>query len=617
MIRNFRRRWNTIRAFAAAGHRWRDKIALAMAGIARHRPFGDNSLYARMGRAIARQIAPRVSLAGAQRIQLDLTDLVDPMIFEEIYVEHTYPIERVRFQPDLVIDCGACSGMFALLARAHFPAARIIALEPEPNNFIRVRQNIDLNSAQIEAMPVAVGLDAGQVKFSGEGFGGHLASASEPNTITVEMISLPELLRQCRPQQLVLKIDIEGAEREILPAIVELLPPQTVIFLETHHEESICTSYLQPYLAAGFIHDLIRHRLEADQVSLYVERLLVRDLSPVRHFCTYFDHNYSSLGLALYESLRSHCPSFCLWILCLDEESRAFLIGLALPQVRLISLEEFEREDAPLRAAKANRSLIEYYFTCTPSLPLFVLRRAPAIDLITYLDADLFLFSSPEQVFSEIGSASVAIIAHGFSGQLIHMEENGLYNVGWLSFRRDESGLACLQLWREQCLAWCYLRHEAGRYADQKYLDDWPSRFSNVKVLANKGANLAMWNIANYRITRKADRVMVDDDPLIFFHFHGLRRPRRWIFSMSATYYRFKPTRLISHYVFAPFVQTLLKIETEHNLAAKAGCRLVPHDGGEALQNIWQRMRFVAHVLLNVLQRNYLVARKGRIITTP
>lgn len=617
MIHHLRHRWSTIRSFAAAGLGWRDKCALAIAGFARHRPFGDDSLYARLGRSLARQVTPRVSLADGQRIRIDLTSLVDPMIFEEIYVEHTYPIERVPFQPDLVIDCGACSGMFALLARAHFPASKIVALEPEPKNYSRLQHNIELNRARIETLPVAVGLQAGKVRFSGEGFGGHLATETEIDAITVDMISLPDLLKLHRPERLVLKMDIEGAEREILPAIAHLLPAQTVIFLETHHEESVCAAYLQPYLTAGFQHELIRHRQEADQVSKYVERLLIRNQAPVRYFCTYFDYNYCSLGLALYESLRRHCPSFQLWILCLNEEARAFLSGLALPHVHLISLAEFEFGDLPLQHAKTNRSLIEYYFTCTPSLPLFVLRQAPEADLVTYLDADLFFYADPAQVYSEVGTASIAIIGHRFSKTLGHMEENGIYNVGWLSFRRDANGLACLQWWREQCLAWCHMRHEPGRYADQKYLDTWPQRFQNVKVITHKGANLAMWNLANYRISRRADQVLIDGEPLLFFHFHGLRRPRRWIFSLNAPYYLVRPTPIIARHIFTPYVETLLAIETTHAIGAEPGCRLVPEEGSLASQKITKQARFMAHLLLNFLRRNYLIVRRGRIISAP
>src|SRR6202011_2806436 len=104
----------------------------------------------------------------------------------------------------------------------------------------------------------------------------------------------------------------------------------------------------------------------------------------MRYFCTYFDHNYLARALVLYDSLKRNCADFKLWMLCMDEESYAALEKLKLPEVGLISLSELERDDPLLRQAKTNRSPLEYYFTCTPSLPLFILGRNPDVDLITY-----------------------------------------------------------------------------------------------------------------------------------------------------------------------------------------------------------------------------------------
>src|SRR5947209_6691398 len=147
----------------------------------------------------------------------------------------------------------------------------------------------------------------------------------------------------------------------------------------------------------------------------------------MRYFCTYFDCHYLVRALALYESLKRHCPDFKIWMLCMDEESHATLVKLKLPEVSLLTLSDLERDDPPLRQAKTNRSLLEYYFTCTPSLPLFILRLEPTVDLITYLDADLFFFSTIEPLFEEMQAKSIAIIAHRFSDAFRKWEWNGKY----------------------------------------------------------------------------------------------------------------------------------------------------------------------------------------------
>jgi hypothetical protein len=95
----------------------------------------------------------------------------------------------------------------------------------------------------------------------------------------------------------------------------------------------------------------------------------------------------------------------------------------------------------------------------------------------------------------------------------------GLFNVAWITYRRCAEGLDCLNTYKAECTAWCYDRVEYGRFGDQKYLDTWPSRYSALKIIDDKGVNLAIWNLHNYMIRVKGGVVMIDNDPLVFYHF--------------------------------------------------------------------------------------------------
>lgn len=246
-------------------------------------------------------------------------------------------------------------------------------------------------------------------------------------------------------------------------------------------------------------------------------------MSQVTEYCTYFDVNYLTRGLALHQSLRRHSPAFRLWVLCLDDEAYEALDRLSEKDIRPIRLRDFEEGDGPLTVAKANRTTVEYYFTCTPSVPLYVLRLDPTIQSITYLDADLLFYSDPARLLADRPGHSVTIIPHGFPPQLQHLADRGTYNVGLVSFRNDADGNACLQRWRAQCLDWCYDRTEDGRFADQGYLNDWPDALSGVVVADNPGAGLAPWNFMRYRIDFGAAPPTVDGDPLVFYHFQAFK----------------------------------------------------------------------------------------------
>lgn len=123
-------------------------------------------------------------------------------------------------------------------------------------------------------------------------------------------------------------------------------------------------------------------------------------------FCTLFDSRYLDRGLTLYESIECHCDNFELWVLCMDESAYDFLASLSLQNVRLITLDELEKYDSQLKEVKSERSLLEYYFTCKPSLSLYVLEKSSSADQVTYVDADVFFFSSPEIIYEKMGGIS-------------------------------------------------------------------------------------------------------------------------------------------------------------------------------------------------------------------
>ena len=328
-----------------------------------------------------------------------------------------------------------------------------------------------------------------------------------------------------------------------------------------------------------------------------------------RYFCSYFDGNYVSRGLALYRSLQRHCPEFKLWVLCMDGICFETLTALALPGVHPIALSDFEKGDHDLVAAKQNRTPIEYYFTCSPSLPLFVLDNNPQVDLITYLDADLFFFSEIEPIYDELANRSIGIIGHRCPPFLKYNDQYGIYNVGWVSFRRDAHAMTCLRWWRERCLEWCYDRPEDGRFADQKYLDVWPSRFQKVAVLEHKGANLAPWNLANYTISTHGGRVHVDEQPLIFFHFHGLKPVERWTYDPGLDDYQTKATTVIRRSIYAPYIRTL----------AETARYLPPSIRDTALRgNIREpgagKVRGRLRLVQGILERRYVVVLNGWVL---
>ncbi len=281
--------------------------------------------------------------------------------------------------------------------------------------------------------------------------------------------------------------------------------------------------------------------------------------SSKRHYVTYFDRNYLAKGVAMIRSLAKHEDTdYELYVVCMDELTRTLLEALELPQVTTVPLHSVEQGDEALVAPRAERELVEYYWTLTPTIIRWVLHRYSEIEVLTYLDADLFFFSSPATIFDELGRGSVLIHEHRFSPDLAHLAENGRFNVGLMCFRNDARADTVLTWWRERCIEWCFKRLEQGKMGDQLYLEDWPTRFEGVVVLEHVGAGLAPWNHIQYRYDSGAAGPRVDGRPVVFYHFHSLAVVSPEVI-VPASHSIYRVSEAILSLLFVPYVEAIAR----------------------------------------------------------
>ena len=190
-------------------------------------------------------------------------------------------------------------------------------------------------------------------------------------------------------------------------------------------------------------------------------------------FCTYFDHNYLSRALLMIESLQRFDAKKPIYVLALSELCRQILRQLALPSVEIIPLAALEEAYPELAAVKPTRKTIEYYFTLSPFLPHYLFARTGA-DRITYVDADLYFFTSPQPLLDSLGEASVAITPHRFSFAYRAQLPSDCSMWPGSPTGAVPRGSFVLNTYTAECIEWCYDKLEDGRFGDQKYLDNWP-----------------------------------------------------------------------------------------------------------------------------------------------
>jgi len=131
----------------------------------------------------------------------------------------------IQFEPgDVVIDLGACEGMFSIMIAKIFPFVKVYSYEPVTRTYHQLLRNIGLNgTTNIMPRQLAVGKIAGKMTmYISKDFSGGSSSlitfnpehhiTEEVAVVTLEDIFNNEDIEKAK----LLKIDIEGMEYEVL-----------------------------------------------------------------------------------------------------------------------------------------------------------------------------------------------------------------------------------------------------------------------------------------------------------------------------------------------------------------------------------------------------------------
>jgi hypothetical protein len=173
-----------------------------------------------------------------------------------------------------------------------------------------------------------------------------------------------------------------------------------------------------------------------------------------------------------------------------------------------------------------------------------------------------------------------------------------------------------------KCLEWCHDRVEEGHFADQKYLDEWPYDFDRLVILNHKGANLAPWNVGNYVLSHSGNEVRVDEDPLIFYHFHLLQAIHPWLYYPTLDSYRTKLSPVLLRRIYQPYLRTLQRqaCSIPLSLPARRGPALPRGRGADALrsqpptgpQGFNTKLNWAFRILRGILDGRFILFLLGR-----
>lgn len=163
-------------------------------------------------------------------------------------------IEQVgHLEHDIVVDAGGCIGTAAIVFSKAYPDAKILTIEPSPENFKLLSDNVR-HYPNIVPVNGALTSESGRMELYDRGMGdwGHsLLRNSAQNKgqliATVDCVSVADLLKQNGAAGIdIIKIDIEGGEKDLFSRNTDWVDDTKAICIELHERiVSGCTELFE------------------------------------------------------------------------------------------------------------------------------------------------------------------------------------------------------------------------------------------------------------------------------------------------------------------------------------------------------------------------------------
>lgn len=153
------------------------------------------------------------------------------------WVRATYDRMLAAGEPPLIVDCGANIGLSTLYFASRLPKAKIIGIEPAPENVALARKNtrhnplIEIIEAAVHDQPTMLEL----VNPDAEKFAFQVRESSAQNATSVDAITIEALMKQHgATRNLIVKVDIEGGEHALFRSNTAWLDRTDLLIIETH-----------------------------------------------------------------------------------------------------------------------------------------------------------------------------------------------------------------------------------------------------------------------------------------------------------------------------------------------------------------------------------------------
>ncbi|MDD4251013.1 MAG: FkbM family methyltransferase [Candidatus ainarchaeum sp.] len=191
----------------------------------------------------------------------------DSVIYEQIFIKKEYNY-KIDFVPKIIIDAGANVGYSAIFFARKFKDAKIYAIEPEKSNFEVLIKNTK-KYKNIKSFNFALWDKNTKINLIETSFGkcGFVTEKIKSKKSTfVKSLTINKLIKDNNIDVIdILKIDIEGSEKEIFSKNFDWLSKVKLIFIELHEN-------IRPGCTKNFLKAISNYDCKIDKIG---ENLIV------------------------------------------------------------------------------------------------------------------------------------------------------------------------------------------------------------------------------------------------------------------------------------------------------------------------------------------------------
>jgi FkbM family methyltransferase len=169
--------------------------------------------------------------------KIRIGSVYDNATFNEVIVKREYSLD-LPFSPKTIIDGGANIGLTSLFFINKYPEAQIIAIEPASDNYDILEENT-LPYQNIKPMKSAIWSSKADLRVADNGRGPDsytVCEVSQKDGNTFTGLGIKDIMEEQKWEQIdIVKLDIEGSEKQVFSKDYEYWLPRTkVLIVETH-----------------------------------------------------------------------------------------------------------------------------------------------------------------------------------------------------------------------------------------------------------------------------------------------------------------------------------------------------------------------------------------------